>query len=383
MTQARDPKQHPAKGAATGVEHVVVAPDELLALIREVGERCGLPAEHVDLFAHGLLEADLRGLPSHGVYRLDIYARGFLSGNINPNPTLRESGDSPGFRLIDADNGLGVIVGQLAMDRAVELARDCGVGAVSVRNSNHSGVLAIHVIRAARAGMIGYFTSNAPALMSAWGGQEAILSNSPFAYAFPTSGEAVVVDMACSAAARGRIRFAASDGSSIPLGWALDANGRETTDALAAMDGLILPMANNKGSGLAVANEILSACLSGSRLSKDVPRDFLRTGADTLDSWDIGHFALALDIGAVRPPDAFIADVDELSDAIHSLSPRDGFDRVRLPGEPENESATRLAADGIPLSEATVRSIERLRSELGLDSSLTVLAGHADAEEEG
>ena len=381
MTRARDAKRTPLPGVPSAIEQVVVPANELFAFIRQVGERCGLPEAHIELFAHGLLEADLRGLPSHGVYRLGTYARGFLTGSINPTPMLRETGDRAAVRLIDADNGLGVIVGQLIMDRAVELAGASGTGVVSVCNSNHSGVLAIHVVRAARAGMIGFFTSNAPALMSAWGGQEAILSNSPFAYAFPTGGEPLVVDMACSAAARGRIRFAASDGCPIPLGWALDADGHETTDALAAMDGLILPMANNKGSGLAVANEILSACLSGSRLSKDVPRDFLRAGADTLDSWNIGHLALAIDIGGVRPLEKFTADVDDLTNAIHELSPREGFERVLLPGEPEAESAAKLAQVGIPLSEATLRSIEQLDSELGLGASLTILT-HAEPEDE-
>jgi LDH2 family malate/lactate/ureidoglycolate dehydrogenase len=378
-----DVNHSPKRASRSSVETdlAVVSAAEAFAFARLVGERCGLPDEHLDLFATGIVEADLRALPSHGVFRLRIYARGFLSGNINPAPVLRESGSRPAFRLVDADNGLGIIVGQLAMDRSVELAREFGTGTVSIRNSNHSGVLAIHVLRAARAGMVGFFTSNAPALMSAWGGREPILSNSPFAYAFPTGGEPLVVDMACSAVARGRIRFAASDGDPIPLGWALDADGQETTDAVAAMEGLILPMANHKGSGLAVANEILSACLSGANLSKDVPRDFLRNGADTLDSWDVGHLALAIDVGAVRPHAEFTADVDELAGAIHSLKPREGFDRVRLPGETEAESAERLGRLGIHLSAPTVRSLETLEAELGLGGELTSRIRYANNEE--
>jgi LDH2 family malate/lactate/ureidoglycolate dehydrogenase len=378
-----DPNGTPEQGSRllTGTDVAIVSAADVFAFSRAVGERCGLPGDHLDLFAAGIVEADLRGLPSHGLFRLPMYARGFRSGNINPTPALRETGESPGLRLVDADNGLGVIVGQLAMDRAIELASELGTAAVSVRNSNHSGVLAIHVVRAARAGMIGFFTSNAPALMSAWGGQEAVLSNSPFAYAFPTGGEPLVVDMACSAVARGRIRYAASGGQPIPLGWALDADGRETTDAVAAMEGQILPMANQKGSGLAVANEILSACLSGSRLSKDVPRDFLRNGADTLDSWDVGHLALALNIGAVRAPSEFLADVDELASAVHALTPRQGFDRVRLPGEVETESAERLGRLGVPVSAATLRSVERLEAELGLETVLTSLVRFEDPGE--
>ena len=148
--------------------HVVVRAGELSAFVAAVAARCGLPDEHVPLFTEAVVQADLRGIPSHGVFRLGMYARGFLRGHVNPAPQLTESGTKAGSRLLDADNGLGLVVGQLAMDRAVELARETGVGAVSVRNSNHSGVLAVHVARAARAGMIGFFTSNAPALMAPW-----------------------------------------------------------------------------------------------------------------------------------------------------------------------------------------------------------------------
>ncbi len=175
--------------------------------------------------------------------------------------------------------------------------------------------------------MIGFFTSNAPALMAPWGGSEALIGNSPFAYAFPTGGAPVIVDMACSAAARGRIRLAASAGRPIPRGWALDVDGNATEDAAAAMQGLVLPMAEHKGSGLALAYELFSAVLPGATLSKDVPRDFLRDGADTLDSWGVGHFALAIDIEATRSPAAFAAQADELVDAVHAVPPRRGFER--------------------------------------------------------
>jgi LDH2 family malate/lactate/ureidoglycolate dehydrogenase len=256
------------------------------------------------------------------------------------------------------------------MDRAVELARETGVGAVSVRNSNHSGVLAVHVVRAARAGMIGFFTSNAPALMAPWGGSEALIGNSPFAYAFPTGREPVIVDMACSAAARGRIRLAATAGRPIPRGWALDVDGNATEDAAAAMQGLVLPMAEHKGSGLALAYELFSAVLPGAQLSKDVPRDFLRDGADTLDSWGVGHFALAIDVEATRAPEAFAAQADELVDAVHAVSPRRGFERVQMPGERELESAARYAEVGIPLAASTFAGLEALAAELGLDHPL-------------
>ena len=302
---------------------VTVSAESISEFVRAVALRCGLPPAHADLFTGALIAADLRGIGSHGLFRLGIYARGFLTGNINPTPELAESGTASAARLMDGDNGLGLVVGQLAMDRAIELARTNGIGLVSVHNSNHSGVLAVHVLRAASEGMIGFFTSNAPGLMAPWGAQDPVLSNSPFAYAFP-GVPPVVVDMACSAVARGRIRIAAVDQRPIPLGWALDADGNATDDPLAAMDGVVLPVGEHKGSALAIAHEILAACLSGAVLSMDVPRGFLKHGADTLDSWSVGHLALAIDVAALRPLDAFVGDVTQLADAVHGLTPRPG-----------------------------------------------------------
>jgi LDH2 family malate/lactate/ureidoglycolate dehydrogenase len=346
--------------------------EELRHFVRLCAERCGLPPADQELFTDALLQADLRGIPSHGVYRLGMYARGFLAGEINPKPAVRVVAGRGAFQLMDGDNGLGLVVGQLAMDHAVDLAREHGIGAVSVRESNHSGVLAVHALRAARRGMLGFFTSNAPALMAPWGSRDALLSNSPFAWAFPAEADPVVVDMACSAVARGRIRLAASDGRPIPLGWALDSAGQPTSDARAAMDGIILPMGEHKGYSLAVANEILATCLSGARLSMDVSRAFLRPGADTLDSWHVGHLAMAVDIAAVRPLADFEHDVARLEDALVHATPSDGAERVMMPGQPELESVLRLSEQGIPVSAETRRSLERIADELQLELPVAI-----------
>jgi L-2-hydroxycarboxylate dehydrogenase (NAD+) len=184
----------------------VFAVGDVRAFIERAGAVAGLRGDDLDRFATALVETDLRGVDSHGVYRVPFYCRGLASGALNPVPVLSRVRGRGATEVIDADNGLGVIVGQLAMDRAIELARDAGVGIVAVRNSNHSGMLAAHVLRAAEAGMIGHFVSNAPALMAPWGGREALLSNSPFAWAIPTGRDPIVLDMATSAVARGRIR---------------------------------------------------------------------------------------------------------------------------------------------------------------------------------
>ena len=185
-------------------------------------------------------------------------------GVVNPRPEVKVLRKFGATELLDGDNGLGVVIGQLAMDRAVEIASELGVGVIAVRNSNHTGMLAVHVLKAASRDMIGYFTSNGPAIMAPFGGREARMGNSPFAYAIPThSGEPIVLDLACSVVARGKIRMYADHGEPIPEGWALDAEGFPTRDAEAAMDGAVLPMAGYKGYGIAFVTEVIGAVLPG------------------------------------------------------------------------------------------------------------------------
>src|SRR4051794_11828700 len=168
------------------MEPARLSPQALVSFVSDSARYGGVAEADVPLFADALLDAELRGIESHGLARLPAYVRAFRRGIVNPAPgvaTVREGGATA---LLDGDNGLGVIVGQRAVDRAVELARTHGVGAVAVRNSNHAGMLATHVRRGAEQGMITFFTSNGPAIMPAWGGIEPRLGNGPFAWGIPS-----------------------------------------------------------------------------------------------------------------------------------------------------------------------------------------------------
>jgi LDH2 family malate/lactate/ureidoglycolate dehydrogenase len=339
----------------------------LRAFVAEAARYGGVAEDDLPLFADSLVDAELRGIESHGVARLPAYVRAFHRRIVNPAPNASVVRAGGATALLDGDNGLGVIVGQRAMDRAVELARAYGVGAVAVRNSNHAGMLATHVRRGAEQGMIAFFTSNGPAIMPAWGGIEPRLGNGPFAWGIPTGGERpLILDMACSAVARGKIRLYAARGDELPPGWALDVDGRETRDPTAALQGVVLPMATYKGYGIAFVNEILSAVLTGSVLAAEMPRDFLKEGSTVLDAWGCGHLAVALDVARFIDPALFEAGVRRLADVV-----RDGPTvlpdaRVLVPGEPEEASRVARERDGIPLAAPVRTQLAAFGEEIGV-----------------
>lgn len=355
--------------AETSADTAVVSAEALAAFVDRAGRRVGLEGDDLGLFVDAITETDLRGIDSHGVFRVPFYCRGFANGAINARPKVRTKRSFGATRLLDADNGLGVIIGQRAMVQAVDLARDHGIGLVAVRNSNHSGMLAMHVLRASREGMIGWFVSNAPALMAPWGGREPLLSNSPFAYAIPTGTEqAIVLDMACSAVARGKIRLAAQKNERIPLGWAIDADGMPVEDAHAAMKGAVVAMAGYKGYAIAFVNELLSAALPGAKLSMDVSRSFLKEGATALDSWGVGHLAMAINIKAFADPAEFEGRVARFVEEIHKSPLAAGHERILVPGEPEFIAHQERAITGIPLAGSIVRSLRTFAADIGIEA---------------
>ena len=337
------------------------------AFVGRAARFAGMRDGDVDRFVDGLVEADLRGHWSHGVVRVPPYVRALAAGVVNPTPrveTLRRFGATA---LLDGDNGHGVVIGQIAADRAVELARQAGVGVCAVRNSNHTGMLATHVLRAANEGMIGYFTSNGPAIMAPHGGREPRLGNAPFAYAIPRrTGEPIVLDMASSQVARGKVRMHADRGEPIPEGWAIDERGVPTSDAAAAMRGSMVPMAGYKGYGIALVTEILASVLPGASLSVEMPRAFLEAGSSMLDSWGSGHLALAINLEAFADPEEFATEVDRLVTHMKETPLAKGTDSILVPGEPEWNTRRHRIRDGIPLNAAVASQLDAFAQEIGI-----------------
>ncbi len=342
-----------------------VSADALRDFVAAAGSKAGVADNQIELFVTSFVEADLRGVETHGIVRIPAYVRAFQRGIVQPAPRVKVIKETGAALLVDGDNGLGMVIGQIAMDLAVARAERQGVGVVSVRNSNHSGMLAVHVQRAVDRGMVGFFTSGGAAIMAAWGGAEPVLGNGPFAWGVPRrQGFPIVVDMAASTAARGKIRVLAAEGKPIPDGWAVDADGRPTTDAVAAMEGVILPMAGHKGYGIAVAMEVISSVLSGSQLAAEAPRDFLREGSTVLDSWRIGHFALALNLDAFG--DSFQETLERLVTTLTGSRLASGADRILLPGQIEWERRQERLKLGIPVNQRTLASLDAFAAEIGI-----------------
>jgi LDH2 family malate/lactate/ureidoglycolate dehydrogenase len=336
------------------------------AFVLSVCTAVAMPDEDARMMAVALVDAELRGVSSHGCARLPAYARALAQKIINPAPAPTRIRGGAAVEVLDGDNGLGIVLGQRSMTRAVEMAGRTGIAAVATRNSNHTGMLATHVMPAVSAGMIGYFTSNAPAIMAPWGGRDPALSNGPMAYGIPTRDDPLILDMASSATNRGRIRLYATSGQRLPAGWAIDDEGNPTTDPTAALRGAVLPMGGHKGYGLAIVNEVLAGALTGARLATQMPRDFLKEGSRVLDSWGSGHLAVAIDIAAFAEVDDFLDQVDALCGQLRSARPSRDSDRVRLPGDIERDLTASRRRAGIRFSGFVVDGLDELADELDL-----------------
>jgi ureidoglycolate dehydrogenase (NAD+) len=321
----------------------------------------GLRAGDADLVAGSLVSADLRGVGSHGVMRLPIYVERMRRGLIATRPVIEVLRTAPATAVVDGGNGPGQVVAVRAMDEAVALAREAGAGFVAVRRSNHFGAAGWFALRAAGAGMIGLAVTHAEADVVPYGGARPALGTNPLAVAVPRGdGPALLVDMATSAVAMGKVLLAASEGRGIPDGWGVDAAGEPTTDPRRVR--AVLPMAGPKGYGLAFVVEVLAALLSGSRSGSEVRRMY-----DDFDApHGVGHFLGAIDVARFVPLDGFTAGLADLAGRIGSVPPAAGFEEVLLPGEPEERAEARNRRDGVPLGEEVRRELAALGAAHGV-----------------
>lgn len=343
-----------------GVSHVVVAPDDLTTFVADLFASSGLSYGDSMLTGSTLVEADLRGVVSHGTRLVPGYIRRLRDGGINQNPVIRVLREGPAYVHLDGDNGMGQVVAHRAMQHAIACARNAGVGIAGVANSNHFGAAAYWAMMASSAGMIGFATTNTmSATMVAPNGAEAAVGNNPLAFAIPAGAEPpIVLDMASGVAAAGKLAVAAMKGEPIPLGWGLTADGEPTTDPNAVR--LILPL-GAKGFGLAVITDILAGPLQGdlATVRKTGDRASNQPGR-------CGHFFLAIDIAALTDPKAFAEEVDAQIRAIRATRPRAGLERVYLPGEIEWLQSQEHRRHGIPVHPDQWRSLTSIARELGV-----------------
>ncbi|SBV92620.1 Malate/L-lactate dehydrogenase [uncultured delta proteobacterium] len=336
------------------------SPERLRDFCATILEKAKAHPEDAAVVADSMIYADLRGVSSHGLTRLDAYLKRIEAGVLNREAKMPLLRDSPACALMDAENGFGQVAGVKAVDLAVCKAESIGVGIVAVKNSNHFGVSAYYAVRATRRNMAAIVFTNAGPAMVPFNGTEPLLGTNPFTAAVPSSTDVpMVLDMATTQVARGKVRRAAAAGNSIPLGWAVDKDGNPTTDAKAALEGTLCPMGGPKGSGLSLMIDLFSGVLSGSCLTGDV-----KGVTDTSGVARVGHLFIVINPAFFSGTGKFMDDVESVGQRILGQRPADGG-RIYLPGEieAENEQAN---ACGLALAPDTFAQINACAARYGV-----------------
>jgi LDH2 family malate/lactate/ureidoglycolate dehydrogenase len=342
---------------------VYVAPEPAKTFARNLLIAHGLSAEDADIVADCLVRADLRGVDTHGLMRLPIYLDRLRRGLVNARPHLEAKRVTPVAVLLDGQDGFGFVVATRAMAEAIAMAETYGIGIVAVRRSTHFGMAASYVLQAIEAGYMSLVFTNASPAMPPWGGREALLGTSPFAAGAPGGQDGpFLLDMSPAVAARGKIRRAERRGERIPEGYALDAEGRPTTDPVKALAGVVLPIGGPKGSGLAMLMDIFGGVISGASFGGDVGDQYKRFDA----SQDVGHFFLAMKPDLFISADEYRVRMDTLVRRIHSAPTAEGFAEVLMPGEIEAREEARRRRSGLPFSRSEVATLQEEAAKAGV-----------------
>ena len=328
--------------------------EELERMMASALRRSGATESMARATARALAAAEMEGLPSHGASRIPQYCGHVRNGRANGSAVPAVVRDSRAACLVDARGGLAFEACGLAVRETIRRAREFGVSFASVANSNHFGVAAYHLEPVAEAGLVGLAFGNSPAAMPAWGGRRALFGTNPVAAIFPRrAGPPLVIDVSLSAVARGKIMVAARDGKPIPEGWAVDKEGRPTTDAKAALEGSMLPAGGAKGAMLALTVELLACALSGAAFGFESDSFFAEEGKPTR----IGQAFLAIDPGALAGREVFLERVETL---VGAMLDDPG---VRLPGARRVAQREKARAAGIAVPAELLARIRALAGE--------------------
>jgi LDH2 family malate/lactate/ureidoglycolate dehydrogenase len=331
-------------------------------------EAVGLPPADARAVAQLMAEADLQGSDGHGIFRLPQYVRRIRAGGINPKPRIRIERERAATALVHGDNGMGHLVMKHAAELAIEKARAAGSAWVGARWSNHAGPASLYAKMPMRAGMIGQYLAVGNANhLPPWGGVEMLLSTNPIAVAIPALEEPpIVLDMATTVAAFGKVKTRAQRGETMPEGWMVDRDGKPLTDPKRMNEGFLLPLGGHeggyKGYGMALVFGILAGTLNGAAMGREVI-DF---NADDASATNTGQAILAIDIEAFGEKAQFLKSVDALSRDIRGSERMKGFDRIFLPGEQSHLKQQHNLREGIAIPDALLKSLNALGESLGV-----------------
>ena len=336
--------------------------ERLRGFVERVMLALGMPAEDAAIAAAAMIESDLSGADGHGIFRLPQYARRIQAGGMNLRPEMRVKRGGPSAAIVDGDNGLGHLVMTRATDLAVEMAGATGAAWVGVRGSNHAGAASVWAARMLPHDMIGIYIAIGNANhLAPWGGIDRLLSTNPIAIAVPAFEEPpVVLDMATTVAAYGKVKLAAQRGEPMPEGWMIDREGRPLTDAARAEEGLLLPSGGYKGYALAFLFGLLAGTLNDAAFGADTI-DF---NQDDLTPTNTGQAVLAISIARLGDVAAFKRRVDAVVRQMRASATLPGVDRIRVPGEGRHSFREERGLTGIPVPARLVAALAKLAQDL-------------------
>ncbi len=349
-----------------GMAMQLISPDAERRFIEAAFTHEGLPAADAATIAGLMTEADLQGSDGHGIIRLPQYIRRIRAGGINKHPDIRIVRERAAMAVVDGDNGMGHLVASAGVDIAIRKAREAGVAWVSTRYSNHAGPASLYAARPLAEDMLClYFAVGNANHMPPWGGQDMLLSTNPIAAAILTGEEPpVILDMATTVAAYGKVKAKAKAGEQMPPGWMIDRAGRPLLDPNRAGEGFLLPIGGHKGYGLALVIGLLAGTLGGAAMGRDVV-DF---NADHVSVTNTGQALLVIDPSAFGDVGVFKASVDRIVRDIRESERLPGTDRIWLPGEQSHERRLRNRKSGIPMPDALIAELDVLARELSIPS---------------
>ena len=327
-----------------------------------------LPDADAATVGHLMAQADLQGSDGHGVIRLPQYSRRILAGGVNVKPNIQVVQERAAMALIDGDNGMGHLVMQQATELAIQKARTCGIAWVGSRFSNHAGPASLYARMPLAHDMLGlYFAVGNANHLPPWGGLDMLLSTNPIAVAIPTAEEApIVLDMATTVAAYGKVKAKAQRGEMMPEGWMIDRQGHPLLDPKRSEEGFLMPIGGYKGYGLSLVVGILAGTLNGAAMGRAVI-DF---NHDDHSVTNTGQAIAVIDPSAFGDVGEFKARVDHLVRELRGSDRMPGVERIWLPGEQSEAKRTTYARDGIPIAPALLTQLNTVSAQLKVPSLL-------------
>jgi L-2-hydroxycarboxylate dehydrogenase (NAD+) len=342
-----------------------ISPARAKQYVQEVFAKLGMPHEDTLIAAEYIVRADLIGADGHGLFRMPQYVARILQGGMNVHAQIKTIKDSGPMALLDGDNGLGHLVMYRSTILAIEKAKEFGIGWVGSNNGNHSGAGAHYVNKIADAGLVGiYLAVGSANHMAPTGGSSRLLSTNPIAFGVPVgSGKPhMILDMATTVTAFGKIKVKAQKNEPMPVGWMIDAQGQPITDPKKASEGTLLPIGDHKGYGLALMIGMLAGCMNGGAMGSKVV-DFNK---DSSSITNTGQTMIAINPDYLMGREYFLNEVSRVVDELHASATLPGVDRIRVPGEGAMATESKRTQEGIPLTPELRNALNECAQSLGV-----------------